>query len=176
MNIVIEPSKIQMIDLSDLKAHLRIDHDHEDDYLKHIIEIATSILEDTIERPILKKTYRYIAYKDNVSSPRTIELPVRYVDKIISVESKFPRGDHEKIKFGAVVEFNKTFVVSDTLKYPVEIKYTAGVVEDYAEIPRDLQYVALQIARNIYVCSDEDILSFGYIRDIIDKYRSITLD
>ncbi|MDR1234133.1 MAG: head-tail connector protein [Holosporales bacterium] len=176
MNIIIEPSKIQILELDALKAHLRIDHEHEDDYLRHIIEIATSILESYIEQPILKKKYRYIAYRDNMSSPRMVELPMRYVDHIISVESKFPICDGRKMDFSIIVESNKTFVVSNTSKYPIEIIYTAGVIDNYDEIPRDLQYVSLQIARSIYICSDEDIFGSAYIKSIIDKYRNISID
>ena len=56
---VIKRSDYQILDIATVKQHLRIEHDHEDDYIKFLIESATEILEKQIGFSILQKKYKY---------------------------------------------------------------------------------------------------------------------
>ncbi|MDR2598609.1 MAG: head-tail connector protein [Holosporales bacterium] len=176
MNFIIEPSKSQIIELAELKGHLRIEHDYEDDYLNKNIEMATSILENYIERPILKKKYKYLVYCDDKERPCKIELPVRNVELILSVKRKLPNGNRKRISFSIDMDRDRTFILISETQYPVEIKYIAGLIERPQDVPGELRYAALQIAKNIYSCNDEDILDSNSIRNVVDKYRRVTIN
>ena len=173
MNLIIKQSDTQVLDLKILKEHLRIDHNHEDTYLKEIIFMATDILEKNIEKPILKKTYRYTFYGDDFVSTRCIPIPVTHVIKVLDVQKIINNKDREKISYSVKNERGKTFVITNGIKFPIEITYTAGITDKQEEIPKDLQFAVLQIAKNIYECSEEDVLESKYIKHIINSNRAL---
>jgi uncharacterized phiE125 gp8 family phage protein len=175
MNIIIEQSTSQVLDVSNLKAHLRIVHDHEDVYLKSIIDMATEILEDNIELSILLKTYKYIFCDEEFAESRKIELPLRNVTEILSVEKVSHKSNKEKMDFFLDIHNGKTTILTSGSKYPTEIKYVAGLTNSVSEIPKNLKYAVLQISKNMYDCADEDILESRYIKHIINGYRICAL-
>ncbi|MDR1289113.1 MAG: head-tail connector protein [Holosporales bacterium] len=176
MNFIIESPKFQIIELAELKWHLRIEHDYEDEYLNKNIEMATSIIESYIERPIIKKKYKYLSHCDDKDRPFRIELPVRDVDLILSVKQKLPNGSRRKVTFSVDTDRDRTFILINEAKYPIEIKYTAGLIERSHDVPGDLRYATLQVAKNIYSCHDEDVLASDCIKDVIDKYKRVTIN
>lgn len=176
MNIIIKPSDKQVLDIKILKKHLRIEHDHEDVYLKEVIDMATDILEKNIEKPILIKTYKYIFQSDDFFSTKQIPLPVTQVKNIISVKKILNCTQKEKIKFAVKINRDKTFVITNGTKLPIEIIYEAGITNNETEIPKDLSFAVLQIAKNIYECSEEDVLESKYIKHIINSNRTLYID
>ena len=176
MNIITKQSNKQVLDLQILKDHLRIDHDHEDTYLKEIISMATDILEKNIEKPILIKTYKYVFHNDEFISTRRIPLPMTQVKSVISVQKIISDREKEKIKFTIENNRDKTSIITNGTKYPIEIIYTAGITDKETEIPKDLQFAVLQIAKNIYECSEEDVLESKYIKHIINSNRTLNIN
>jgi uncharacterized phiE125 gp8 family phage protein len=176
MNIVIKQSEFQIIELEELKGHLRIEHDHEDKYLVQSIEMATGILENSIERPIIKKKYKYIASCNVGESTSRIELPLRDVDEILSVKQRSPHSTRKHLRFSVETRLGSTFIIINESKFNVEIKYTAGTISKAYEIPSDLKYATLQIAKNIYDCNDENVLEKDGLKNIIDRYKRINLE
>lgn len=173
-NIVIKDSAQQVLDLNILKAHLRIDYDHEDEYLKEIISMATDILEKNIEKPILTKTYKYVQYNADFYSTRKIFIPMNNVRDIVSVRNCCAKGEISKY---IVENYNgKTMVITNGSKYPVEVIYTAGITDKLNEIPKDLQFAILQISKNIYECSEADVLESKYIKHIIKSNRTLSIE
>jgi uncharacterized phiE125 gp8 family phage protein len=173
MNITIKKHKDQALSLETLKAHLRIDHDHEDSYLKSIIDIATEILENNIEQPILEKTYRYTHYGAESSSSKKIKLPTSLVRKIISVKQITQNNGSEALHYTTQSRGDKTTLITNGSKYPIEIEYTAGLTDNVAEIPDDLKLAILHISKNIYECSEADILESKYVKHIINAHRPL---
>jgi uncharacterized phiE125 gp8 family phage protein len=176
MNTIIEQSKNSVVDLPILRAHLRIEHDHEDVYLKEIIEIATEILEKNIGKAILKKKYKYIFQGNNLQALQKIEIPMGCVANILSIKKIISKENKENIPFSIENRGGKTVVLTGGSRYPIEIMYRAGLANAPLKIPRDLRYAVLQIAKNIYDCSEEDILKSDYIRRVIDNYRNVSIN
>jgi uncharacterized phiE125 gp8 family phage protein len=177
MNIIIEQSKKQALDINILKAHLRIEHDHEDEYLNSIIGMATEILENSIEKPILKKKYRYVCYCNEFTSVWRIPIPVREVREILSVQKLQSRKKDkpEHIKYSVEMNYDTTVLITNWSACPLEIRYSAGMTNNPSKIPKCLQFVILQIAKNIYECSEENILESEYVKHIIDANRTLTI-
>ena len=176
MNIITKQSDKQVLDIKILKDHLRIDHDHEDAYLKKIISMATDILEKNIEKPILEKNYKYTFYGDEFVSTRRIPLPMSHVRSVISVQKIISDKKRENVNFSVENIRDKTLVITNSTKYPIEIAYKAGITNTETEIPQDLQFAVLQIAKNIYECSEEDVLESKYIKHIINANRTLHID
>ena len=176
MNIIVKQSEKQVLDLNILKQHLRIEHEYEDTYLKEVISMATDILEKNIEKPILVKTYRYTWHNDEYVSTKRIQLPVNHVISIISVQKVINSDLKENIKFAIENIRDKTYIITNGTTFPIEITYTAGMTNTVEEIPKDLQFAILQIAKNIYECSEEDILESKYIKHIINSNRPLHIN
>jgi uncharacterized phiE125 gp8 family phage protein len=175
MNIIIEQPKEAVIDLQILKYHLRIDHEHEDLYLKEIIGMATEILENNIGKPILRKKYKYIFYGEE-RRPRKIMIPTECVDTIISVKNIIDKKNKSDARFFIETEGGKTYVITGYFKYPIEIIYLAGMTGRPSKIPRDLKYAVLQMSKSIYDCSEENILESECTKRIINGYRTISIN
>jgi hypothetical protein len=176
MNIIIEQAKSQLLDLSTLKSHLRLEHEHEDEYLKTIIDMATEILENSIKKPILKKKYKYIHYGNEFISSKKILLPIAYVQNVVSVKRLVSENLKEKCPHTIELCGDKTIVITNGSRYPIEIKYIAGITNNLSEISKDLQFAVLQIAKSIYECSEEDILEAKYVKHIIDLHRPVSIN
>lgn len=176
MNIIIQQSDKQALDIKILKEHLRIEHNHEDNYLNEIISMATDILEKNIEKPILKKTYRYTFFDNELISSTRIQIPVSHVITIISVQKVINDKEKEGIQYSIENERDKTWIITNGTRFPIEITYTAGITDKEEEIPKDLQFAILQIAKNIYECSEEDVLESKYIKHIINSNRMLYIN
>ncbi|MDR1609361.1 MAG: head-tail connector protein [Holosporales bacterium] len=178
MNVIIEQSKKQALDIDILKAHLRIEHDHEDEYLKSIIDMSTEILESNIEKPILKKKYRYVCYCSEFTSVWRIPIPVREVREILSAQKlqRHKKGKPEYVKYSVEMNYDTTMLITNWSACPLEIRYSAGITSKPSKIPKALQFAILQIAKNIYECSEENVLESKYIKHIIDANRTLTVN
>ncbi|MDR1365146.1 MAG: head-tail connector protein [Holosporales bacterium] len=178
MNVIIEQSQKHALDINILKAHLRIEHPHEDEYLKSIIDMATEILETSIEKPILKKKYQCIHYCNEFTSTVRIPIPVREVREILSVRKlqRCPKRQPEDVKFSIETNHDTTILVTNWVAHPLEIRYSAGMTGNPDKIPKTIQFAILQIAKNIYECSDENVLESKYIKHIIDANRALIIN
>jgi hypothetical protein len=137
MITIIKKANKLALDIKVLKSHLRIEHEHEDEYLKILIEAATDVLEKAIGISLIKKKYKY-------KGPEVETLPIQPVIRICT---------------------NKNG----------ETTFDAGITDNEEEIPVDLKYAVLQIARNMYECNDEDILKSHYIKHVINNYKQISI-
>ncbi|MDR1488364.1 MAG: head-tail connector protein [Holosporales bacterium] len=134
---VIQKSKDLVLDIKVLKSHLRIEHSHEDEYLKVLIEAATEILEKKMGMSILNKKYKYTG---DPSDP----IPIYPITKV------FAKKDGE---------------------------FCAGIAESSSEVPSDIMYAVLQVAKNMYECNnDENILESQYIRHVIGIYKPLNIN
>ena len=169
MNIIIEKSTKQALELQLLKNHLRIEHHHEDEYLASIIDMSTELLEKNINQSILKKKYQYTLSPHQ--SETKIEMPFDNICEIVSVQS-----DNKPIQYSATQNNHKTYLIINTTNHPIKIEYYAGIFEENQSIPPDLKYAIIQISKNIYDSCDENILGSQYIKNTINSYRKLSIN
>lgn len=62
---LLEPSSTLLLPLRDVKNYLRIDHDIEDDLLKHLILLATQWVEEATGKSLLRQKWSY-THQNNV--------------------------------------------------------------------------------------------------------------
>ena len=166
INLIIKDSNEQVISLDILKNHLRIAHNHEDKYLNSIIGSATNVLESELHLSLLHKTYNCVI--DNYSIHYPIELPITNVINIEYVKDE----QNNELSFSTN---NKYEIILNNIsnKSPINIKYTAGFTNNVEEIPKDLKLSILQISKNIYDNSENDIFDSKYIQTVINKYKQL---
>ena len=170
-NLISRPAKQSIIDLSILKSHLRIEHNHEDKYLQNIIDMATEILENKLSESLLEKVYKFTCLPDQLNENHMIELPLNHITKIIKITD----SDGKSVPFEFKQIKNKNVVHVAYTNKQIEIQYKAGITNNVDEIPKDIQFAILQIAKNIYECGDDDILETKYIQDVIQAHKNLQL-
>src|SRR5476651_2351214 len=58
------------VGLSEVKAHLRLDHAHEDEYLRTLIQAAVGFVEEYLGRSLLTQTWRIVCLKGKPYPPQ----------------------------------------------------------------------------------------------------------
>lgn len=154
-NVILSKNVPMVIGINLLKSHLRICHNHEDEYIKAIIKMATEIVENKTERSLITKEYQLVHYptKDNILCK--IKLPIRNIVNI----TKVAQGT-QSIGYKLDRERNELSLLPTT-DIPIIVHYTAGIADDVSHIPEELKFKVLCVAKNIYDCSDcEQIVKY----------------
>ncbi|MDR0744336.1 MAG: phage gp6-like head-tail connector protein [Holosporales bacterium] len=172
MNTIIEFSNFKLINLELLKAHLRIENDIENEYLEIVIDMAANIFELQIGKSIAKKKYSYVFTTSSKIIMEKIYLPVQPVIEICFVKQV---KSNTSLYFRQGEDNEGIYITLYNFKHPIEIQYYAGMVNSYEQIPKDVQYAVLQIAKNIYDCGDEDITRLGAAQQVLNSYKSVSI-
>ncbi len=135
MITIIKNSSTDILDLNILKSHLRIEHEHEDQYLKIIGQLATDVLEKAMGVSILKKKYKYIG-------PMVTKLPIQPVIKICSQKDNetifyagitdSPNGIPSDIKYAILQIAKNIYECND--ENILESKYIKHIINNYKQI------------------------------------------
>lgn len=158
-NIILSKNTPMVIGTDLLKSHLRIAHNHEDEYLKAVIGMATGIVETRLAISIIIKEYQLSYYPLTNNTCCKIRLPIRNIINIIDVTQGNVRMDHVLHR-----EHNEISFVPKTCDVPIIINYKAGISDDIQCIPAELKYKILCVAKNIYDCSDDkQIVEHRYV-------------
>lgn len=143
--------------IEDLRAHLNIEHNDFDSYLRIIMTAARANAEAYIDGLIADRNFEYLL--DNFSEE--ISLPVRPVDESsIAIEYVDPDGATQTLESFAV---NSNFVKT-TIKpaygesWPnieagyekVKITFTAGYLAASGDVPADMEVAMLMIAATLF--------------------------
>jgi uncharacterized phiE125 gp8 family phage protein len=150
----------QPIGLAEVKAHLRLDHSEEDEYLNRLIQAATEHVEQSLGRSLLKQTWEVI-WQKNKSSQVTltsfgtscIEIPLPYppILQIAEVNELMP-GDQKKIIRRYMLDTQRDIphlVLADTVE-AVQIVYTAGYGEWPTTVPWPIRQAILHLVTDWY--------------------------
>ncbi len=164
---VVTKSDTPVVSLQQVKAHLRLDHAEDDDYLLHLIQVAMGWVEDLIESPLLTATYRIR------SSKQSIQLPTQNLIDIVSVVGITPDGQRKSLHYN--VERGSIVSVSTSHSY-IEVLYTCGFGERPMDVPPTLRQVILNHVACHYECrtqiSKEQYLT---LLQLIYPYRRVGL-
>jgi hypothetical protein len=64
MLTVLKPAEIEVVSLVEVKAHLRLDHSFEDDYLLMVIQAATQSVETYLGKSLISRTWQLLWQPD----------------------------------------------------------------------------------------------------------------
>ncbi len=169
-NIILSKDVPIIIDINTLKSHLRIEHDHEDEYLKTIVKMATEIIENQLSMSIFLKEYQLSYYPTACYEQHTFKLPIHNVVEITSVTQ-----NDKLISYELQRKRNEILLSPTLLDVPVFIIYKAGISDCLQHIPEELKFAVLQITKSIYDCSEENVLELKYVKSIIQRYSCFKL-
>lgn len=149
-NIILSKNIPMVIGINILKSHLRIAHNHEDEYLEAIIKMATGIVETKLATSIITKEYQLLCYPTAKNTHCKVKLPIRNILSITNVtQNDLP------IDYVLNREHNEISFIAKTDNAPITINYKAGISDNVQCISEELKYRILCIAKDIYDCSDE---------------------
>lgn len=172
---------ISPVGLSFIKAHLRIDGSHEDNYLQELIEQGTCWVENLCNISLIKKTYEQIwdfSHEDihglNLKKVSYQQIPLKGpVMEISNVFEKKYDGLTEVTKQNYKLETNEnrsTLILNKWIKSG-KIKYKSGYGENPANIPLDIKSVISMWVHDSY--NNRGILSSTmqkHLRSLLDNY------
>ena len=135
------------VGLDGIKAHLRLDHAIEDDYLLGLIDAATDMVERFLNRSLITQQWRL-----TVSHPfrpiKSVDLlypPLQNVDQVVGIFVNDEKIPLEKKCIETKNSVPKLHLESSSLA--VEVTYTAGFGDSAKDIPESIkQAIKLQVA------------------------------
>ncbi len=166
---VIKRTETPVVSLQQVKAHLRLDHAEDDEYLLYLINVATEWIEELIESSLLTATY---AVK---SASKRIKLPTQRVIDIISVYGVNANGTKRSLKYDVEVG-SKVSVIVNSLYPTVEVTYTCGFGDRPKNVPAPLRQAIINHVACHYECRTE-ISKEQYLMllQLVHPYRKVGL-
>ena len=103
----IKTLEILPVGLSEIKAHLRLDHAHEDEYLRFLVRASVGFVEEYLGRSLLTQTWRLIWEKEKPYPPQlsttegdicSVPLPYPPLRAILGVNRLMSTGQKQPIR------------------------------------------------------------------------------
>ena len=167
---VIKKSEIPVVSLQQVKAHLRLDHAEDDDYLLHLITVATEWVEKLIESPLLTATYKI------KSLAKRIKLPTQNIVDIVSVVGIGADGKKCSLNLYNVEVSSKISVIVNCLYPSIEVTYTCGFGDRPKDVPAPLRQAIINHVACHYECRTEiSKEQYLVLLQLVHPYRKVGL-
>ncbi|WP_032112227.1 head-tail connector protein [Candidatus Paracaedibacter symbiosus] len=175
-------STVLPITLAQVKAHLRLDHADEDDYLTFLIQSAVEAVQNYTGRSLMLQTWEKTYYQSQhyrsriskqVDLPITVSLPHSPLLKINSVVGTHTRKIPQEItQYDLKFQGELAIIEIDQLFSKVKIVYEAGYGERPEAIPADIRQVILQLVALFYQKRQSFLLTEEpYLAALMQPYR-----
>lgn len=176
------------VTMTQIKEHLRIDHDNDDDYLSELAQAATTYVEAYLSQNLINRTVRQ--YEDGFSDTRSVRLMALPFREVVSVtvydENGMPqelnseaytvrRNAHiNEVIFAKSVEFSAT-------QNGIEIDYISGFGESGPDVPSNIIRALLVLIahwyefRGMVSAGDETAIIPKGIQTLLAPMRQVNL-
>ena len=178
--------EILPVGLSEVKAHLRLDHAHEDEYLRSLVQAAVGFVEEYLGRSLLTQVWRLIWEKEKPYPPQlsmsegdvsSVFLPYPPLRAILGVNRLMSTGEKRPIRRHRL-EMNHQVpkLVFADVPEPVEIEFETGYGDRPTDIPPVIRQAILMSVADFYENRDSGAMSRNaLVREILDTYRIVRL-
>lgn len=174
------------VGLSEVKAHLRLDHAHEDEYLRLLIQAAVGFIEEYLGRSLLTQTWRLVWEKDKIYSPQlsasegdicSVPLPYPPLRAILSVNRLMSNGEKQAIRRHRIeIDHQVPRLVFADVPEPVEIEFETGYGDRPIDIPPVIRQAILMSVADFYEYRNSDSMPKNVLtREILDTYRIVRI-
>jgi uncharacterized phiE125 gp8 family phage protein len=174
------------IGLGEVKAHLRLDHAHEDEYLISLIQAASGFVEEYLGRSLLIQTWRKVwkqpkPYPSQLSTSTdevcSVELAYPPLRQILSVKRLMPNGESRSIRRHRLeVNHQVPRLFFAEVPEPVEIEFETGYGEESNNIPPLIRQAVLMTVADFYEYRDSGSAPRNtFIWEVLDSYRIVRL-
>lgn len=186
----IKTLEILPVGLSEVKAHLRLDHAHEDEYLRPLIQASVGFVEEYLGRSLLMQVWRLIWEKEKAYPPQlstsgadfcSVCLPYPPLRAVLSVNRLMGTGEKKPIRRHRL-EMNHQIprLVFADVPEPVEIEYETGYGERSIDIPPVIRQAILMSVADFYENRGSErsvgaLSRNALVREMLDTYRTMRL-
>lgn len=160
------------VDYNLVKAHLRLDTDHEKNLIELYIQSSTHIVESYLQKTLTEKVWCWII-QNPAHHSGIIKLPMGPVKEIISVHKITSTGHKEPIHRYELNLQNSS--ISCDCPYPLEIIYRSGMGASYLSISPLIQQVILNLVAFAYENRSEPLVITPSMQHLLQPLKSITL-
>lgn len=183
----IKTSELFPVGLSEVKAHLRLDHTHEDEYLHSLIQASVGLVEEYLGRSLLTQVWRLTWEKEE--SPHHFQistlgdgtcsvcLPYPPLRAILSVNRLMASGEKKPIRRHRLeVSHQIPRLAFADVPEPVEIEFETGYGDRPIDIPPVIRQAILMNVADFYenrgLEQNAGTLSRNAVmQEMLDSYR-----
>lgn len=178
--------EILPVGLSEVKAHLRLDHAHEDEYLRPLIQAAVGFVEEYLGRSLLTQTWRLLWEKEKPYPPHlsiqaddicSVSLPYPPLRAILSINRLMESGKKQPIRRHCL-EMNHLTprLLFASVPEPVEIEFETGYGDRPTDIPPVIRQALFMSVADFYENRGGGAtLRNTLVREMLDTYRVLRL-
>jgi uncharacterized phiE125 gp8 family phage protein len=174
MLTLLESNAIEPITLTEVKAHLRLDTDVEDDLLNGLIKAATNLVEEYLGKTLIKKVWRLHETDVDINGVQEITLSHGPLLKVISVQRILPNDVYQNTRFAVKNYFAKPIVVFKS-HLPVSIIYEAGYGHYPKDVPAPIRQALLTLVAHFYDSRGGQMGMSPLVKTLLSPYKHIWL-
>ena len=162
---IIEDNPYLPVSIQEMRKFLRVEHNELDDLIITHIKLATRIIEHTIGKSFLTKTYRY-RWKQ-IAPPiihQTVRMPMGPVIEVVSIKNIL-----NQTLIRRFITNHDYYIIIPEFLTDVEFIYKAGLAKHPSELGEEYQHLVRAVAQGLY---EEQDLSTHYSARLLECYKS----
>ena len=169
------PPEISPVTLHEAKEHLKLDEHYEDSYLEHLIQTATQLVEEYLNRSLIKQTLHYVGCgKVRPDGLLEIILPRPNILSILSVKYIHSQTVRTPVKRYQIVDADlQPKLVMAYQDAQCEVIYEAGYGLYPKHIPAPIRHAILLILTYLYENRYAEALSQNFIQYLLSPYKTL---
>jgi uncharacterized phiE125 gp8 family phage protein len=183
MLTLLKGSEIDVLSLAEVKAHLRLDHASEDDYLHTLIQATTVSVENYLGKSLISKTWKLVWHlpQGEVTELVKIFLPHPPLLEVVSVNKVFANDRKQQIKrYFLDMSYSLPKLVCASSYEPIEITYRAGYGDYPKHVPASIRQAILLKIADFYEnrttsCYEKTSNQENLFKELLAPYRQIGL-
>ena len=172
MLLLLETNAIEPISLTEVKSHLRLDTDDEDDLLNSLIAAATNLVEEYLGKTLIKKTWRIEESGDNANGLQEIVLPQGPLLKVLMVQRAMPNDIYTNIRFVVKNHFSRPIIVFKS-DLPVSVTYEAGYGYYPKDVPAPIRQALFTLVAHFYENRNGQLKMSELVKTLLIPYRHV---
>jgi uncharacterized phiE125 gp8 family phage protein len=160
------------ISLQQIKAHLRLDHPDDDEYVMHLLKVATTWVEDQIESPLLATTFLWTLAEVKGVKGGALRLPKQAILEIERVTGIDRQGHRHPVAYQFCDQDGRILLSSGMSYKGMEIEFSAGYGERTDSVPEPLRQAVINHVACHYECrTGIDRKDYVSLMHLIQPYR-----
>jgi uncharacterized phiE125 gp8 family phage protein len=160
--VVITPPQFALASLEEAKAHLRVEHDDDNDYIEALVETATNMIDGPdgwLGRALITQT---LEWRGDEFGSCDIRLPYPPIAAIVSVkyddsdgvEQTVSSADYRLVGQSSLprlaLTYGSTWPAARWQNEAVRVRYTAGYGDASDDVPAPIRHAVLLMVSELY--------------------------
>lgn len=174
MLMLLESNSIEPITLTEVKAHLRLDTEAEDDLLNGLIASASNLVEEYLGKTLIKKVWQLQRTGVDVNGMREIEIPNGPLLNVVCIEQMLPNDTRRNIRFSVNNCFGKPIVTFKS-QLPVLVTFEAGYGFYPKDVPAPIRQALLTLVAHFYDSRGGQMVMSPLVKTLLSPYKQVGL-